>query len=115
MSTLPREYYALNGHGYCSSNLRLIDTAPRHPVPSNPRRQPALTNSPLTPEERLAKLEGVYNHLATKTDMAKLKAEFKTDITELKAELSKEFTSQIKEVRKGLNQLQGGSPCWALW
>ena len=78
-----------------------------------------MTNSPLTPEERLAKLEGVYNHLATKadmaelkaelkTDMAEFKAEFKTDIAELKAELSKEFTSQIKEVRKGLNQLQGG-------
>ncbi len=67
-----------------------------------------MTNSPLTPEERLAKLEGVYNHLATKADMAELKAEFKTDIAELKAELSKEFTSQIKEVRKSLNQLQGG-------
>lgn len=67
-----------------------------------------MTNSPLTPEERLAKLEGVYNHLATKTDMAELKAELKTDVAEFKAELSKEFTSQIKEVRKGLNQLQGG-------
>ena len=67
-----------------------------------------MTNSPLTPEERLAKLEGVYNHLATKADMAELKAEFKADIAEFKAELSKEFTSQIKEVRKGLNQLQGG-------
>lgn len=67
-----------------------------------------MTNSPLTPEERLAKLEGVYNHLATKADMAELKAEFKTDIAELKAELSKEFTGQIKEVRKSLNQLQGG-------
>ncbi len=67
-----------------------------------------MTNSPLTPEERLAKLEGVYNHLATKADVTELKAEFKTDIAELKAELSKEFTSQIKEVRKGLNQLQGG-------
>ena len=67
-----------------------------------------MTNSPLTPEERLAKLEGVYNHLATKTDIAELKAELKTDIAELKAELSKEFTSQIKEVRRGLNQLQGG-------
>ena len=67
-----------------------------------------MTNSPLTPEERLAKLEGVYNHLATKADIAELKVEFKTDMAELKAEISKEFTSQIKEVRKGLNQLQGG-------
>ena len=67
-----------------------------------------MTNSPLTPEERLAKLEGVYNHLATKADMAELKADFKADLAELKADLSKEFTSQIKEVRKGLNQLQGG-------
>ncbi len=63
-----------------------------------------MTHSPLTPEERLAKLEGVYNHLATKADIAELK----TAMAELKAELSKEFTSQTKEVRKSLHQLQGG-------
>lgn len=38
-----------------------------------------MTNSPLTAEERLAKLEGVYNHLATKADIAELK----TDMAEL--------------------------------
>ena len=78
-----------------------------------------MTNAPLTPEERLARLEGVYEHLATKTDNAELKtelkadnaelkAELKADLAELKTELSKEFTSQIQEVRKSLNQLQGG-------
>ena len=78
-----------------------------------------MTNPPLTPEERLARLEGVYEHLATKADNAELKAELKADnaelkaelegkMTEFKAELSKDFTSQIQEVRKSLNQLQGG-------
>jgi hypothetical protein len=56
-----------------------------------------MTNTPLTPEERLSRLEGVYEHLATKADIANLKAE-----------LNKDFTDQIKEVRKSLNQLQGG-------
>ena len=87
-------------------------------------------NPPLTPEERLSRLEGVYEHLATKADlaqlegdlkaeMANLKTEFKADLAQLegatkaemanlKADLSKDFTSQIKEVRKSLNQLQGG-------
>lgn len=56
-----------------------------------------MANAPLTPEERLSRLEGVYEHLATKADIANLKAE-----------LNKDFTDQIKEVRKSLNQLQGG-------
>ena len=56
-----------------------------------------MTNTPLTPEERLSRLEGVYEHLANKADIANLKAE-----------LNKDFTDQIKEVRKSLNQLQGG-------
>ena len=33
--------------------------------------------TPLTPEERLARLEGVYEHLATKADIAELKADLK--------------------------------------
>ena len=60
--------------------------------------------TPLTAEERLSRLEGVYDHLATKADVAQLEGK----ISELKAELSKDFTDQIKEVRKSLNQLQGG-------
>ena len=56
-----------------------------------------MTNPTLTPEERLSRLAGVYDHLATKADLANLKAE-----------LSKDVTDQIKEVGKSLNQLQGG-------
>ena len=55
-----------------------------------------MTITPLTPEERLARLEGVYDHLATKADIARvegkmseLEAALKADIAELKAELYK--------------------------
>lgn len=37
-------------------------------------------NTPLTAEERLARLEGVYEHLATKADLADLKAELKAEL-----------------------------------
>ena len=37
-------------------------------------------------EDRISRLEGAYEHLATKADLAELKAEFKSDIGELKAE-----------------------------
>ena len=46
-------------------------------------------NTPLTAEERLARLEGVYDHLATKADLADLKAELKADMAKLEAELHK--------------------------
>ena len=35
---------------------------------------------PQTSEERLSRLEGAYQHLATKADIAELKAELKTEI-----------------------------------
>ena len=34
-----------------------------------------MTTTPLTAEERLSSLEGVYDHLATKADLAELKGE----------------------------------------
>ena len=58
--------------------------------------------------ERVARLEGAYDHLATKADIANLKAATKADIANLKADLGKDFTGQIQEVRKSLNRLQGG-------
>ena len=46
------------------------------------------TTPPLTPEERLARLEGVYDHLATKADIAEVKAEVARVEGDLKAELA---------------------------
>ena len=52
------------------------------------------TTPPLTPEERLARLEGVYDHLATqghigevKAEIGEAKAEMQGHIGEVKAEI----------------------------
>ncbi len=42
-----------------------------------------------TLEDRLSRLEAMYEHLATKADLAELKAELKGDIGELHASLVK--------------------------
>ena len=54
-------------------------------------------NTPLTAEERLARLEGVYEHLATKAGLADLKAELKADMAKLEGELK-------AELHRGLNR-----------
>ncbi|MCY3946845.1 MAG: hypothetical protein OXF44_11250 [Anaerolineaceae bacterium] len=40
-----------------------------------------------TIEDRVSKLEGAFDHLATRADLAELKGEFKADMAELKGEL----------------------------
>ena len=70
-----------------------------------------MTNSPLTPEERLSRLEGVYEHLATKADITRLEGEIKAEGTRLKADITrlegevKAAMAELKtELHKGLNR-----------
>ena len=70
-----------------------------------------MTNPPLTPEERLSRLEGVYEHLATKADITRLEGEIKAESTRLKADITrlegevKTAMTELKtELPKGLNR-----------
>ncbi|MCY4435831.1 MAG: hypothetical protein OXE05_00680 [Chloroflexi bacterium] len=75
----------------------------------------------LTTEERLSRLEGVYEHLATKDDLATLRGELKADVAALRGELKAdmadlkgELTSEIRamEVRL-IKWMVGGMAVWA--
>ena len=77
-----------------------------------------MTNPPLTPEERLSRLEGVYEHLATKADIARLEGQItrlegqiKTEGTRLEGQITrregevKAAMAELKtELHKGLNR-----------
>ena len=68
---------------------------------------------PPTIEERLARLEGVYDHLASKGDLAELKAIFKDDIarveSDLKADIARvesSFKDDIVRVQADIARVQ---------
>ena len=70
-----------------------------------------MPNPPLTPEERLSRLEGVYEHLATKADIARLEGqntrlegELKAESTRLEGELKAAMAELKTELHKGLNR-----------
>ena len=70
-----------------------------------------MTNPPLTPEERLSRLEGVYEHLATKADITRLEGEIKAEGTRLEGQITrhegevKAAMAELKtELHKGLNR-----------
>ena len=50
---------------------------------------------PPTIEERLARLEGVYDHLVSKADLAELRAALKSDMARLQAEMA-ELKGSVK-------------------
>ena len=45
----------------------------------------------MTSEERLSRLEGVYEHLASKADVAELKLVFQEDVAKLRADSQKDM------------------------
>ena len=60
-------------------------------------------------EERLSRLEGVYDHLASKADMAELKVDIQKDMTELKVELERakaETNSRFDGVEGRLDRIE---------
>ena len=59
-----------------------------------------MPNPPLTPEERLARLEGVYEHLATKADVVRLEGQIKAESARLEGAIAELKT----ELHKGLNR-----------
>ena len=54
-----------------------------------------MATMPPTIEERLARLEGVYDHLASKADLAELRAVLKDDMARLQAEMA-ELKGSVK-------------------
>ncbi len=54
-----------------------------------------MATMPPTIEERLARLEGVYDHLASKADLAELRAVLKDDIARLQADIA-ELKGSVK-------------------
>ena len=61
-----------------------------------------------TLEGRVGRLEGFYESLATKEDMAGLKGEFKEDIASLKGELKEDIAANLRaEVKENIGNLKG--------
>ena len=69
-----------------------------HPKENN------MTTTPLTAEERLSRLEGVYDHLATKADVAELKAELKGEIARVEGKIS-DLKAEISELKGSFRTL----------
>ena len=69
------------------------------------------TTPPLTPEERLARLEGVYDHLATQAHISEVKAEIgevKVEVARLEGDLKAEIANLKGSFRTLLIALSAG-------
>ena len=75
-----------------------------------------------TVEERLSRLEGVYDHLASKADVAKVEAQIADLRTELKGDIAKvetqiaglrtELKGDIAGLRTEMYRINAGSVKW---
>ena len=66
----------------------------------------------MSTEERLGKLEGAYNHLATKADISDLRGELKTDILATKTDISElkgELKAEIANLKVDLTRWTVGT------
>ena len=69
-----------------------------------------MATMPPTIEERLARLEGVYDHLASKADFAELRAVLKDDIARLQADIVRVESSlkdDIARLQADIAELKG--------
>ena len=61
---------------------------------------------PPTIEERLARLEGVYDHLASKADLAELRAVLKDDIARVESDLKDDIARVESDLKADIARLQ---------
>ena len=54
-------------------------------------------------EERLSRLEGVYDHLASKADVAELKVAFQEDVAELRLDIQKDISVLRLDIQKDIS------------
>ena len=63
---------------------------------------------PPTIEERLARLEGVYDHLASKADLAELRAVLKDDITRVESRLKDDMAHVESGLKDDIARVESG-------
>ena len=59
----------------------------------------------LSNEERIARLEGGYEHLATKADVESLRADFKADLAAVKTEFKDDLASGQVDTNRRIDRL----------
>ena len=63
---------------------------------------------PPTVEERLARLEGVYDHLASKADLAELSAVLKDDIARVESDLKADIARVESDLKADIARVERG-------